>query len=121
MHKYSVMSNCTSTYLIAFLVFIIAAVIFHFYFVAPFLIGLFRGQQEGELLALIANNPRQKRALESSFPVSKESTTANTTTGSDSPDGNFGEAVKSRSGDLVKPLESVLSFFENRRKPVTPS
>ena len=101
------MSNCTSTYVVAFVVFIIAAVLFHFYVVAPFLIGLFREQQVGELLAVIQKDPKQKSRLKSPFPTSNDSVIA--------------ESAKTKSGELVKPLESVLSFFENRKKAVTTS
>lgn len=103
------MSNCTSTYVIAFVLFIIAAVIFHFYVVAPFLIGVFRGQQEAEMLAMIASDPEQQSRLQSSFPVSKGSSKGSTT------------PKKADTNKLVKPLESVMSFFEHRSKPVTSS
>ena len=92
------------------MIFIIAAVLFHFYMVAPFLIGMFRGQQESELLALIANDPRRKSVLRASFPSSDESSDQTTTA-----------VKKSSESQLVKPVESVLSFFENRKRAVVSS
>ncbi len=109
------MTNCTLTYVTAFIVFIVVAVIFHFYVVAPFLIGMFRGQQEGELLALIANNPRQRSKLQAAFPVTGEDVTTDTTFTTSS------KAQTTKSSELVRPVESVLSFFENRKKNISPS
>lgn len=89
--------SCVLMYILAFFCSILVVVLLHFFIISPFLVGLFRGQPE-----MIAGYSKQP-----SKPHSTSSESA-----SKKPD-------PSQSG-LVRPMESVISFFQ-KEKLVTSS